>query len=127
MTIIIHAWPYGRFIEIYKATSGEKNFIEQIKPLIFFQTVLAIEIMYEPQPNLEEKVNPSILKGDFSSRTDQSTFKLVAPVLLDQSNKTNSVFLASKLTNHFLPQSSVSCRSDSSSEVNSSCCHRSDA
>ena len=101
MTIIIHAWPYGRFIKIYKATSGERNFIEQIKPPIFFETVLAIEIMYEPQSNLEEKVNPSILKGDFSSRTDPSTFKLVAPVLLDQSNKTSSVFLASKLTNQF--------------------------
>ena len=84
MTTIIHAWPYGRFIEIYKATSGERNFIEQIKPPIFFETDLAIETMHEPQANLEEKLNPNILKDDFSSRTDPSTFTLVAPRLLDQ-------------------------------------------
>ena len=58
--------------------------MEQIKVLIFLEAVLAIETMYEPQPNLEEKVNPSILKDDFSSRTDQSIFTSVAAVLLDQ-------------------------------------------
>ena len=45
---------------------------------------------------------------------------------LDQSNKTSRVFPALKLTNHFLRQSTVSCRSDSILEANSSCCHRSD-
>ena len=34
---------------------------------------------------------------------------------------------ALKSTSHFLPQSTVSCRSDSSSEANSSYCHRSNA
>ena len=29
---------------------------------------------YGPQSNLEEKINPSILKDDFSSRTDPSIF-----------------------------------------------------
>ena len=48
MTTVFHAWPYGRIIEI--------------------QTILAIEIMYEPQSNLEDKANPSISKDDFSSR-----------------------------------------------------------
>ena len=32
------------------------------------ETNLVIEIMYEPQHNLEEKDAPSILKDDFSSR-----------------------------------------------------------
>ena len=48
MTTVFHAWPYGRIIEV--------------------QAVLAIEIMYEPQSNLEDKVNPGISKDDVSSR-----------------------------------------------------------
>ena len=49
-----------------------------------------------------------------------------AQVLLDQSNKASWVFPALESTNHFLPQSAMSCRSDSSSVPYSSCCHRSD-
>ena len=39
----------------YRATSGEGNFIEQIKAPIFFEAVLAIEMMQhdESQSNLE--------------------------------------------------------------------------
>ena len=44
MTTVFHAWQYGRFIEIQN-NLGEKNFIEQIKPSIFLEAVLAIEIM----------------------------------------------------------------------------------
>ena len=51
----------------YRATSEERNFVERIKTPIFLEVVLAIEIMQEPQPNLEEKVNPSILKDYFST------------------------------------------------------------
>ena len=40
--------------------------MQQIKAPIFGRVVLAIEIMQEPQSNLEEKVNPSILKDGFS-------------------------------------------------------------
>ena len=79
------------------------------------------------QSNLEDKVNPCILKDDFSSGTDKSIFTLIEPVLLDWSNKTSSVFTALKSTSHILPQSTVSRRSDSSSEANSSYCHKSDA
>ena len=75
---------------------------------------------------LEEKVNPSILKDDFSSRIDPLIFTSIEPLLLDWSNKTSWVFPALKSTSH-LPQSTVSRRSDSSSEANSSCCHRSEA
>ena len=68
----------------YRATSGERNFIEQIKaPISNFQGSFK-----EPQYNLEETVNPSILKDDFSSRTDPSIFTSIKPVLLDYSNKT---------------------------------------
>ena len=51
------------------------------------ESLLAKEIMQGPQSNLEEKVNPSILKDDFSSRTDSSIFKSVARVLLEWSDE----------------------------------------
>ena len=57
------------------------------KALIFLETVLAIDIMQEPQFSLEEKNNPSILKDDFSSRTDSSIFTSIVPALLDWSNE----------------------------------------
>ena len=57
--------------------------IEHIKAPIFLEAVLTVEIMLEPQSNLEEKFNRMILKGDFSLRTDPSFFMSIAPVLLD--------------------------------------------
>ena len=51
--------------------------------------LLPIEIMQELQSNLEEKVNLNISTDDFSSRRDPSIFTSIAPVLLDQSNKTS--------------------------------------
>ena len=42
-------------------------------------------------------------------------------------NETSWVFPGLKLISHCLPKSTMSCRSDSSSEANSSCCHRSEA
>ena len=51
---------------------------------------LAIEVMYEPQFNLEEKVSPSILEDHFSSRADSRfNFTLIEQVLLDWSNETS--------------------------------------
>ena len=49
----------------------------------------------------------------------------IAPVLSDWSNKTSWGFPALKSTSHFQPLSTGSNRSDSSSEANSSFCHRS--
>ena len=124
MTKVFHALVYGRFIEIL-TNLRRKKLIERIKAPIFLEVVLAIEIMQEAQSNLEEKVNPSILK-DFSSRTDPSIFTSTAPVLLDRSNETSRVFLALKSKSHFLPQTTVSRISDSSLEANSSCCQMRD-
>ena len=56
---------------------------------IFLEAILAIVIMQESQFYLEEKGNPSILKDYFSSRTDPSIFTSIAPILLDQSDKTS--------------------------------------
>ena len=45
--------------------------------------------MSEPQSNLEEKVNPNILKYDFPSRTDPPIFTSIEPLLFDWSNETS--------------------------------------
>ena len=52
--------------------------------------------MQEPQSNLEEEVNPSILKNNFPQKTDPFIFTSIAPVLFDPSNKTSRAFLALK-------------------------------
>ena len=83
--------------------------------------------MQEPQFNLDEKETPSILKDDFSLRTDPSIFTSIPPELLDRSKESMLYFPYSKSTSCFLPQSIVSNRSDLSSEANSSCCLTSDA
>ena len=44
----------------------------------FLGAVLAIMVMQEPQSNLNERVNLSILKDDFSSRTDTSISTSIA-------------------------------------------------
>ena len=77
---------HGRMVDLwrYRASSGERNFVERIKAPIFLEAVLAIEIMQEPQSNLEKKVDSSILKYD-----DPSILRSIAPELLEQSNKTS--------------------------------------
>ena len=87
MTPIFHARPNGRFMEIKSNLRRKRNFTEQIKTPIFFEAVLAVENMYEPQFNLEDQGNSSILKDDFSARADPSTFTSIELVLLDQSNE----------------------------------------
>ena len=82
---------HGRMVDlqIYRATSGKSNVIERIKAPIFLEVVLTIDITEEPQSNLEEKVNPNLLKDYFFSRTDPSIFTSIVPVLLDRSNETS--------------------------------------
>ena len=72
-----------------RASSEERNSIKRIKAPNFLEAVLAIEILQEPQSNLEGKDNPTILKDDFPSRKDPSFFTSKAPVLLDWSSKTS--------------------------------------
>ena len=88
--------------------------------------VLAIVTINKPQSQNKENDNSNTLKDNFSSRTDPSTLT-IAPQLPEQSNETSSAFLELKSTNHLLPQSTVSWRSDSMSEANSSYCYKSEA
>ena len=92
MTTAFHAWLYGRFIEIQSnvrrkelyGTNQGSNFLGGS----FHNRV------QELQFNLEETVNPSILKDAFSLRTDPSIFTSIAPVLLDWSDEANWFFPA---------------------------------
>ena len=102
MIAVFHARWHGRFTEI-RATWGERNFIERIKVSVFLMAVLAIETTQESQINLEGKESSSILKNEFSSRTDLSTFTSIATKFLEQSNgELSLVFPVLKSTSHFL-------------------------
>ena len=47
MTTVSHTWTYGRLIE-YRASSGERNFMERIKAQIFLEVVLATDNVRAP-------------------------------------------------------------------------------
>ena len=116
-----HAWPHGRLIEI-QINLRRKKLSTTNPGSSFHGGSFSNTDHTRAQFNLEEKVNPRILKDNFPSKTDQSIFTPIAPVLFDRPNKTSWVFPTLKSTSHFSPQSKVSCRSDSSSEASSSCC-----
>ena len=123
MTTVFHAWPYGRFIEI-KSNLRRGKFHRTNQGSNFLGGSFTNRDNIRTPFQFRRESQPSILKNEFSSRTDPF---ILAPVLLDWSNETSWVFLALKSTSHFLPQSTVSRRSDSSSEASSSYCHRLDA
>ena len=127
MTTVFHARPYGRFIKTQSNFRRKKDHRTNQSSNFLRGSIGIRDNVRAQESNLEEKHNSSILKIDFSSRTDPSILTSIAPLLLHHLNKTGWVFPGLKSTNHFLPQSTVSCRSDSSSEPNSSCCYRPDA
>ena len=73
MNTVFYARLHGIFIEI-QSNLRNKNLHRMNQSYNFFGGSFS---------------NTSILKDDFSSRTDPSIFTSVAPVLLDQSNKTS--------------------------------------
>ena len=124
MTTVFHTQPYGRFVVIQSNLRRKK--LHRNQGSNFLGRSFGNRGNVRLQSSLEEKVNHSILKGEFSQRIDPSSiFTSIAPVLLDWSNKTSWVFPALKSASYCLPQPIMS-RSDSSSEANSSCCYRSD-
>ena len=119
MTKVFHVWVYGRFIEI-QSNLRRKKLHKINQSSNFHGGSFSNRDNVTTLIQLEEKVNPSILNDDFSSKTDPSVFTSLSLVIrLVKQNQLS--FPALKSINHFLPQSTVSCRSDSSSEVNSSC------
>ena len=126
MTTVFHEWPYGGLTGI-QSKFRRKKLHRSNQGSNFLEGSFINRDNLRAQFNLEEKVNPSILKDDFSSRTCPSIFTTIAPVLLDQSNRTSCFCPALKSRSQFMPQSTVSHRSNSRSRPNSSCCHRSGA
>ena len=87
MTTTFYAWPYGRFIEIQK-NLRRKKLHRTNQDCNFLGDSFSNRDNEEPQSSLEEKLNPSISKDDFSSRTN-IIFTSMVPVLLDQANQTS--------------------------------------
>ena len=86
---VCHAWSNGRFIEIQNNFRRKKLHRTNQGSNFRGGSFLSIEIMQEPQSISEEKVNPNILKHNFSSRTNLSIFTSITPVLLHWSNETS--------------------------------------
>ena len=89
MTTVFHTWPDGRFMEIQ--SNLRRNRFHKMNQGSNF---LWGSFNSKPQSNLEKKVNPSILKDDFSSRADPSIFISMTTVIWDQSNETSWIFPA---------------------------------
>ena len=122
MTTVFHTWVYDGFIEI-QSNLRRKKIHRTNYGSNFLGGCFSNRDNVKASIQLRREGHPSILKYYFSSRTDPSIFRSIKPVLLDWSNETSWVFQALKSTSYFLPQSTAF----HSSEVNSRCCHRSDA
>ena len=123
MATVFHAWLYGRFIEI-QSNLRRKKLHRKYQGSDFLGGSFTNRDNVRVPIQFKRETQPSILNNDFCSRTGPSTFTSIAPVLLDWSDKISWVFPALKSTSYFLPQSIVFHISDSSSEANSSFCHR---
>ena len=82
MTTVIHAWVYGREQPQEKDTSWNKLRFQ-------FSDNFTNRDNLRASVRFRRESQPTILKYDFSSRTDPSIFVSIAPVLLDWSNKTS--------------------------------------
>ena len=114
----------GKFIEL-QSNLGRKKLHRANQDSNFLEGSFSNRDNLRVPIQFRRESQPSVLREGFSSRTDQSIFTLIATVSWDQSNETSWVDISIDI-NKPLP-APVSHRSDSSSEANSSCCHRSDA
>ena len=81
ITTVFHAWPYGRFIEIQSNLRRKKLHTRNQGSNFLGGSYINRDNVRAPIQYGRERVNPSILKDDFSSRTDPSIFTSIAPVL----------------------------------------------
>ena len=83
MTTVFHASPYSRFVKI-QSNLRRKKLHRRNKGTNFLGCSFSNrDNVRAPIPfsNLEDKVNPSILKDDFSSWTDRSILSSIEQVL----------------------------------------------
>ena len=74
MTTVLHAWPYGRFIEIQR-NLGRKKLHRTSQGSNFLGS------SFNNRDNVRDPIQ--FRTDDFCSRTDPTIFTTVAPVLLD--------------------------------------------
>ena len=117
MTSVFHARPHGRFIKI-KSNLRLKKLHRTNQGFNFIGDSFSNRDNVRAPIQFLRGRQPQHLKYDFSSKQTYQLF---------WSNETSLVFPALKSTSCFLLQYTVSCRSDSSSEANFSCWHKSDA
>ena len=87
MTTLFLARPYGKFIRIQSNLTRNKLYRTNQEPDFLGGNINNKDNVRDPI-QIRRDINPNILKDDFSSKTDPSTFISVAPVLFDWSNKT---------------------------------------
>ena len=87
MTRVFYAWSYGRFIEI-QSNLGRKKLQKTDQGTYYFGGSFSNRDKVIAQIQFRTERQPQHLI--FSPRTDPSIFRSIAPVLLDQSNKTIS-------------------------------------
>ena len=78
----------------------------------------------KPKFSLEDIDNPSILKDDFFIKNRPIRLCINNTKVISTVKLNNLVFRALISTNHVVPKSTMSVKSDSSLEANSSCCHK---
>ena len=121
---MFHTWSYGIFVDIH-SNLRRKKIHRTNERSNFLVGTFSSQDNVRAQIQFRNESQPQHLKRWFFLRNRPSIFTSIAPAFLDKLNETSSVFPALKSTCHFLPQSTVSRRSGSSSDANSSCCHRS--
>ena len=127
MATVFHAWACGKFIEIPSNLWRKKLYRMNQSPNIFRCTFSSRDNVRVPIQFRRESQPQHLKRWFFSQEQIHLSSHYLHSNVIGPANKTSWVFPELKLTSHILPQFTVSCRSDSSSEANSSCYHRADA
>ena len=126
MITVFHARPSGRFVEILN-NLWRKKLHKMNQGSNFLRGSFSNRDNVKAPIQFRRERPPQHLKKLFFLKNRLIYFYVnSAIVLLNRSKKTSRIFPALKSTSHFLTQSTVSRRSDSSSPANARCCQRSD-
>ena len=126
MTTAFHAWKYSRFKAI-QSNFRRKKLHRTNQGSNFLGANFSNRNDVRAPIQFRRESQPLYLKRWFFLKKWPIHFQISSTsVSRPVKKKTSGIFLALKSTSHFLPQSTVSRKSDSSSEANSNCCHRSD-
>ena len=127
LSTVFHAWPYGRFIKIHSNLRRKKRHRTNQGSNFFGGSFSNRDNVRAPIQFRRIRQPQHLKRWIFLKKNRPFHFHINSTSVKNWPNETSWVFPALKLKSHFLPQSIVSSRSDSSSEDNLSCCHKSDA